>query len=78
MGALWTGTTTEVRDFSCMGALWTGIHFVRAPYGPEPTLATINLYRGVSSTTYNPTTGVTLPTARGYGPDQAKIWLGLG
>ena len=37
-----------------MRALWTGIHPIWVHYGPEPTLATINLHRGVSFTTYHP------------------------
>ena len=35
-------------------ALWTGIHPIWVHYGPEPTLATINLHRWVSFTTYHP------------------------
>ena len=44
----------KVRDSPLMRALWTGIHPVWVHYEPGPTLATINLQRGVSFTTYHP------------------------
>ena len=53
-GALWTGTPMKVRDSPSMSALWTGIHSLWVHYGPGPTLATINLHRRVSFTTYHP------------------------
>ena len=56
-----------------MRALWTGIHPIWVHYGPEPTLATITLHRGVLPPTARPgTTWVTRPTTRGYSPCQAK------
>ena len=37
-----------------MGALRTGTHTIRVPYGPGPILATITYIGGVSFTTYQP------------------------